>query len=74
MDSKRLILGCTGSKPECLDDLVLAMAANIESAFISSGAVPGEDYSRKDLFTLAQPFALEVFKRSDDISFFTEWD
>lgn len=44
-----------------VEEALLHFAAEIESAFISAGAAPGE-YSRLDLLTLAQPFALEAMK------------
>jgi hypothetical protein len=37
-------------------------AKSAEQSLIQSGAVPGEDYSRLDLYRLAQPFVLERFK------------
>ena len=41
-----------------LSDYWGLIAANIEDALLESGAVPGVDYSRLDLFKLAQPFVL----------------
>ncbi|CUA82103.1 hypothetical protein Ga0061063_0958 [Gulbenkiania indica] len=43
------------------EDALVHFAAEIESALITAGAAPGE-YSRLDLITLAQPFALEAMK------------
>ena len=45
-----------------LADEFFAIAYNIEDALLYSGATPGEDYTRLDLFHLAQPFVLEKFK------------
>jgi hypothetical protein len=50
--------------PENLDDLFLIMAKNVEEGLIKGGARPGIDYSILDLYELAQPFALEIFKRN----------
>lgn len=40
-------------------DVWLVSARAIEGALVKSGAVPGVDYSRLDLFVLAQPFVLQ---------------
>ncbi len=54
----------------CQDVLIVAAAA-IEQAITQCGAVPGEDYTVLDLFNLAQPFAVEQFKKVDyDLKFF----
>ena len=45
-----------------LSDEYFAIAYNIEDALLYSGAEPGKDYTRLDLFHLAQPFVLEKFK------------
>jgi len=45
-----------------LSDEYLAMAYTIELSLISAGAVPGKDYTILDLYKLAQPFALELFR------------
>jgi hypothetical protein len=50
--------------PENLDDLFLIMAKNVEESLIKGGARPGIDYSILDLYELAQPFTLEIFKRN----------
>lgn len=52
-----------------LADEFLALAHNIEQALLKSGAVPGVDYTRLDLFQLAQPFALEKFQCSPDMTY-----
>lgn len=48
--------------PGELADEYLAMAYTIELSLISAGAVPGKDYAILDLYKLAQPFALELFR------------
>lgn len=47
----------------------MIMARNIEDSLIESGAVAGNDYTYRDLYQLAAPFALEVFKSREDIKF-----
>jgi hypothetical protein len=42
---------------EELSDALLIFAQNIESAFLLAGAVPGEDYTRKDLMEMAVNYA-----------------
>jgi hypothetical protein len=59
--------------PNTLEDLFLIMANNIERSLIQGGAIPGKDYSIHDLFTWATPFALEVFKKNDSMSFRTSF-
>lgn len=56
-----------------LEVIMLVMATNVEAALIDAGAIPEKDYTMLDLFTLGQPFALEMYKRNyKDISFLTE--
>jgi hypothetical protein len=70
--SKRyLISRPTGSSIGMLEDLMLCMAATIEDSLFQAGAVPG-DYSILDLYKLAQPFCLELFKKNN-ISFIDSW-
>ena len=45
-----------------LSDEFIAIASNIEQAFLQVGAEAGKDYTYKDLFQLAQPFVLDMFK------------
>lgn len=40
----------------------LAMAYNVEQSLIAAGGVPGKDYTLLDLYKLAQPFAIELFR------------
>ncbi|WP_163560826.1 hypothetical protein [Halomonas sp. NO4] len=56
-----------------LEDLLLIMAKNMERSLIEAGATPGEDYSMRDLYTWATPFALEVFKKNDSITYAIEF-
>lgn len=45
-----------------LADEYLAIAYTVELSLMSAGAVPGKDYTILDLYKLAQPFALELFR------------
>lgn len=45
-----------------LSDEYLAMAYNVEQSLIAAGGVPGKDYTLLDLYKLAQPFAIELFR------------
>jgi hypothetical protein len=55
-----------------LHDVMLMFARNIEDAMIDSGAVPGEDYSRLDLFKLAEPYVRDWFK-AGNLSYTKSW-
>jgi len=57
------------TEPETLEDLLLIMAKNVEEAMLSAGATPGKDYTYRDLFTLATPFVLKVWKERGKIHF-----
>ncbi|ACH85054.1 MULTISPECIES: hypothetical protein [Acidithiobacillus] len=59
--------------PSTLEDLLLIMAKNMEHSLIEAGATPGKDYSIHDLYTWSTPFALEVFKKSDAITYAVEF-
>ena len=52
-----------------LADEFYAIAYNIETSLLNSGAVPGKDYNRLDLYKLAQPFVLELFKGNEKFSY-----
>lgn len=52
-----------------LQDFLWAMARNVEQAMLQAGAVPGVDYTRLDLFQLAQPFALQRFAQVPSLRF-----
>jgi hypothetical protein len=41
---------------------MLVIAKNIEEALMEGGASPGEDYTIRDLYSWAVPFALVKFK------------
>ena len=50
------------------------MAANIEDSILeSSNAIPGKDYTVLDLYKLANPFALSMFKNSGQVYFVDSW-
>lgn len=48
--------------PDSLQDCFYLTAASIEQSLMQSGAQPGIDYTRLDLYKLAQPFVLQKFK------------
>ena len=48
---------------DSLEDLMLAMAKNMEYALQEAGAKKEKDYKLLDLFELAKPFAVEIFSR-----------
>lgn len=52
-----------------MEDMLQVAAINVENALINAGATPGVDYSIMDVFKLAQPFALELFSKSDRAEF-----
>jgi hypothetical protein len=57
-----------------LEDLFLCMAATIEDSLLQAGAEPGIDYSRLDLYKLAQPFVLHTYKQPKaDVAFVASW-
>ena len=62
--SEKLLRDIETLAPENLDDLLLVMAKNVEEGLIKGGARPGIDYSILELYELAQPFALEIFKKN----------
>ncbi|WP_070888070.1 hypothetical protein J3Q00_11285 [Pseudomonas sp. D2-3] len=45
-----------------LIDEYLAMAYNVEQSLIAAGGVPGKDYTLLDLYKLAQPLVIELFR------------
>ncbi len=70
----RLLSEIESVKPEELRDLLLVMAKNVEESLIRGGAKAGIDYEILDLYRLAQPFALEVFKNNiNTISYAIRW-
>jgi hypothetical protein len=50
------------ANPDHLTDLLLVIARSVEKSLMYAGAVPGVDYKHLDLYKLAQPYALAVFK------------
>jgi hypothetical protein len=48
--------------PNSLQDCFYITAASIEQSLMQCGAIPGVDYTRLDLYKLAQPFVLQKFK------------
>lgn len=46
-----------------LGDELHAVSFSIEQGLINAGAKPGVDYTHLDLFKLAQPFVLQMFKK-----------
>lgn len=71
--STPLLHNITETDPKALDDVLLIMAKNVEASLITAGAKPGDDYSIRDLYSWAMPFALEVFKEKNDISYRVEF-
>lgn len=67
---KRLIKKFDTVSPESLEDHLMIMASNVESSMIQAGANEG-DYTILDLYKLSQPFALEVWKQSDKMTYST---
>jgi len=58
----RLIRNITVTDRSSLEDLILVMAMNVEESLSEAGAIAGKDYTYRDLWTMAMPFALDVFK------------
>jgi len=65
MSNKPLIPDFEHTDTRVFQDQYLVIAQMIEQSMIESGAIPGVDYSRLDLFKLAQPFVLEQVKKGD---------
>jgi len=70
--TENLIPYVGGTDPTALEDLLLVLAKNVEEALVASGAEPGKDYQRLDLFKLALPFAVETWKQSGKVTFATD--
>lgn len=51
---------------EYLNELIYALAWTIEQSLLMGGAKPGVDYTHKDLYDWAMPFALKVFSSSEE--------
>ncbi|MBT2748619.1 MULTISPECIES: hypothetical protein [unclassified Lysobacter] len=52
-----------------IGDLVLIMAKNIEQSLIDGGATPGDDYTIRDLYNWAMPFALDLSRKNDRLTY-----
>ncbi len=63
---KRLIVQLERYDRSLLSDFLSIVAANIEDAMMQCGAEPGKDYTYKDIFELAIPFAVDMW-RSDKL-------
>lgn len=62
---KKLIHDFETIDQDSLEDLFIALAKTVEDSLLQAGAVPGKDYTILDCYKIAQPFALEIFKRED---------
>jgi hypothetical protein len=72
--NKPLLPRPTLTDPTTLDDLFLCIAATIEDSLMGAGAIPGKDYSRLDLYRLAQPFVLHTYSLPEtNICFTNSW-
>ena len=60
-DSDRLIKKMRTGAPDSLEDAWYGVAYVIESSLMAAGSVKG-DYTVMDLYSLAQPFVLEMWK------------
>lgn len=69
MSTKRLLRTYKEVDNNSLDDVFYLMARNVEDALITGGAVPGKDYTILDCYKLAQPFALELLKKREDMTY-----
>jgi hypothetical protein len=54
----------TATDVSSLQDLFTCIAATIENSLIENGAVPGTDYSRLNIYQLAQPFVLQMYQNN----------
>jgi hypothetical protein len=62
----------TAADVSSLQDLFTCIGATIEDSLIENGAVPGKDYTRLNLFELAQPFVLKMYK-GNRVNFTCSW-
>ncbi|SMO61797.1 hypothetical protein [Gracilimonas mengyeensis] len=59
MESKRLVpMNVHHGGMKDLRDALYLIAREIESGFLAMDAIPGEDYTRKDLMKMALDFAI----------------
>jgi hypothetical protein len=68
----RTEMGITQCESRPLSELLAVLAKNIEQAMLLVGATPGKDYTFRDLFELATPYALEIFKTDNKVNFDSE--
>ena len=68
---KRLLRTYENTRSSCFDDLLHSCAVTVEDAMLMSGAEPGVDYSRIDLFKLSMPLALDIRKRGEETGTYT---
>lgn len=66
---KRLLRTFEATDPRTLEDIIYLAAFNYEEALLSAGAVPGSDYSIRDLFEWSAPLALHMYEAQSDTSF-----
>ncbi len=62
---KRLIRDFNNVDNSTMEDFYLCIAKSIENSLIETGAKAGKDYSIIDIYTLAQPFVMEQFKKGN---------
>ena len=55
-----------------LEDYLSCVMATIEDGLIQSGFIPGEDYTRKDLFAAAMPLVSHGFSLGK-VAFTSSW-
>jgi hypothetical protein len=58
---KYLVDRCVDYDPTHMQDFIQIMAMNVEDALLQMGAVPGVDYTLRDVIGWAMPFALHAF-------------
>ena len=63
---ERFIASERDHEPGELEDELLAFAYTIENSMLSAGARPEKDYTILDLYRLAQPFVLEMFRGREE--------
>ena len=70
----RLVKTHTTYDASTIEDYLALMCANIEDAFLTNGAVPGQDYTHLDLMKIAVQIATSAKNGpADDLSFLTGW-
>ena len=66
---KPLMRTLDGISKNHLTDEFFSIAFSIEESLIAAGAQPQKDYTYIDLYKLAQPFVLEMFKTNDKFEY-----